>query len=298
MREKKERKKRGGSSSDDDGLPPKPKKPMGGYFTFANRNREAIKRELMDEGKEEKECGMGPVAKRTGAKWEVLKDTDPEELAAVMEEVEQDKQRYEEECEAYEKEHGEGTAGRKKKKQKRSGGVSRAHPEAPKRPCSGYFLFLNRMRPEITEELRKRGVTGREAMTQVATIAAPRWNKAKEENTTVYQEIEAEAAKLKEEYQVKLTAFIDKYGAEALEKRKVPATQPAKKRRRARSSEDWMARESEDSGGEYSSDGSSSSSSSSSDSSSSSSSSSSGGGSSSSSSSSSGAEASGGSSSS
>jgi len=122
-----------------------PKRPMTAYFLFMNDKRAEIKAENPD-------AGVAEVAKLGGAMWKNVSDTDKAKWTAKHEEA---KQAYEVAMKEYRRKIADGeieapsggggaTKGKRVKMEK--------DPNAPKKPSSAYFLFMNEKRAQVKEE--------------------------------------------------------------------------------------------------------------------------------------------------
>jgi len=110
--------------------PNAPKRPMSSYMMFVKENRSRIVAENPD-------CKQTQILSIAGAEWKELTDADKQKYDALNA---KDKKRYEREMASYTPPKGM-TAGGKRKKEK--------DPNAPKRPSTPYFAFMNEKRAQI-----------------------------------------------------------------------------------------------------------------------------------------------------
>lgn len=113
--------------------PNAPKRPMSAYMMFVKTNRSRIV---------EENPGLKPpqVLSKAGEEWKELTSEDKVQYDAMNA---KDKKRYAKEMEGYVPPKGM-TAGGKRKKEK--------DPNAPKRPSTPYFAFMNEHRAEIKKD--------------------------------------------------------------------------------------------------------------------------------------------------
>jgi high mobility group protein B2 len=119
--------------------PNAPKRPMSSYMLFVRENRKRLAEENPD-------CKQTQLMSLAGVAWKAL-DADEKSIYEAMNK--KDKKRYEKEMSTYTPPKGM-TAGGKRKKEK--------DPNAPKRPSTPYFAFMNHKRAEIKQENPDAGV--------------------------------------------------------------------------------------------------------------------------------------------
>jgi structure-specific recognition protein 1 len=120
--------------------PKAPKKPKNAYMMYAN----AARGQVVEDNPE---AGFGEITKIVAGQYKQLT---PEEMAKYTAKSDKDKARYAEEMEDYsapEDSDNEGGATKAKGKTK-----AKKDPNAPKRPMSAYFYFMNKSRDRIKEE--------------------------------------------------------------------------------------------------------------------------------------------------
>lgn len=181
--------------------PNKPKAPITSYMRFVNEKRAEIKKDNPD-------AGIGDVAKIAGKMWKELSDDDK----AVYENA------YKKEREAYNKlmEDYEPPAGMKRSKPKAA-----KDPNAPKKPLTAYFMWMNANRDRIKKENPDAGLG------EIAKIAGAEW---KDVDADEKAELEATYRENMEEYKEKMKSYTpSKKSSPAKKAKKAPAKKKAKK---------------------------------------------------------------------
>lgn len=203
-----------------------PKKPQASYFLFINEKRESIQKELG--------CTDLPkVAKRAGELWKSLSEEDkkPYETKhkALKEQFEKDMEEFTKNGGVVEKKAKKGTADKVKK-------IKDEH--APKKPQSGYFIFVNEKREDIFKENEDKNFG------KMAKRAGELWKAMSEAEKEPYekkaQEAKADYASAMEEYK-KSESFATVQAARAEAKAAAKAS-PAKGKRGKNASADSPAK--------------------------------------------------------
>lgn len=120
--------------------PKAPKKAKNAYMMYAN----AARAQVVNDNPE---AGFGEITKIVAGQYKQLT---PEEMTKYTAKADKDKARYAEEMEDYsapEDSDNDGADTKKKGKTK-----AKKDPNAPKRPMSAYFYFMNKSRDRIKEE--------------------------------------------------------------------------------------------------------------------------------------------------
>merc|ERR1712048_391553 len=162
--------------------PNAPKKPMSAYFLFMNEKRESIKRDNPD-------AGVSEIGKIAGEMWNKLEDK------SRWEQMQKEaKEKYDIEYAEYlktkpasEDDSADERPAKKKKKD----------PNAPKKPMTAYFLFMNEKRESIKRDNPDAGVS------DIGKIAAEMWSKIDDKS-----EWEAKYEKAKEKYAVDYAEYM------------------------------------------------------------------------------------------
>lgn len=209
-----------------------PKKPASGsYFMWCNDNRAAV----MDAERKASEA--------EGRKFEITKVGATLAQRYKVECTEEQKKAYQAKSEILKKEYNEKFAAWKLTEQyaefekakkafdkKNSGKKDKAELKAagqPSKPLSGYFLFINEKRAEITEVLKKEhGDAFKIGM--VAGRGAEMWKKLTADDKIPYDK---KAAAAKEQYAQDLAAFKETDGFKAIEAAKVKTAKPKRTRK-------------------------------------------------------------------
>jgi hypothetical protein len=131
---------------------------------------------------------MGEASKTCSEKWKQMSDKAKQRFVDM---AERDKARYEKEMEDYAPPEDDGK-GKKRKRNKDK------DPNAPKRPMTAYFLFLNDRREAIKSSNPNIKVT------EVTKEAAHQWNNAEPNVRKKYDDM---AAKLKANYAKELAKY-------------------------------------------------------------------------------------------
>jgi len=210
---------RGAPKADQYGAPKKPA--SGAYFMWCNDNREAVMSETRKKCEaESRKFEITEVGKTLAERYKV--QCTEEQKKAYNEKSEVLKKDYAEKLAAWKAteqfaEFSKAKAafdkksnGRKEKKELKEAGQ-------PSKPNSAYFNFVNAMRPEITEQLRKEhGDAFKIGM--VAGRASELWKKLEEQDKIPY---EKKAAEEKAKYVEALAAFKETDQFKAIEAAKV-----------------------------------------------------------------------------
>ena len=79
-------------------------------------------------------------------------------------------------------------------------------PNAPKKPQSSYFIYMNENRCHLKETISKShpGVTGKDSVTLVAKLAGEKWKSMSNEDKLPYEQKYASA---KQEYAERMEAY-------------------------------------------------------------------------------------------
>eukprot|EP00613_Pedinella_sp_CCMP2098_P071977 CAMPEP_0171913252 /NCGR_PEP_ID=MMETSP0993-20121228/11615_1 /TAXON_ID=483369 /ORGANISM="non described non described, Strain CCMP2098" /LENGTH=754 /DNA_ID=CAMNT_0012547207 /DNA_START=29 /DNA_END=2293 /DNA_ORIENTATION=- len=172
--------------------PNAPKQAKSSYMFFAEAERETIKAE-------NPEATFGELGKLTGAKWKTLSEEDKTSYnaqAAVA------KDEYKVAMAAYvppepasgDDEAEEPAAGAKKKRKVKA----KKDPNAPKKPLTGYFIFMATAREGVKAENPEASVG------ELGKLMGAKWKALSDEEKAPFNE-KSEAAK--EEYKVALAAY-------------------------------------------------------------------------------------------
>lgn len=167
--------------------PNQPKRAMTAYMLFSQEKRTQIKNDHPD-------VGFGQVGKLLGEAWAALPEGGKKkynELAA------KDKIRYQKEIATYKEEHPESSDEEEKPAKKRK----KKDPNAPKKPCSAFFHFSKKMRPQIKE------ANPEASFGQLGKIIGEQWSKLGPEER---KEFEVLAAADKERYAKELKDYQSK----------------------------------------------------------------------------------------
>jgi len=165
-----------------------PNKPKGAksaytYFTEEIREEKKANGEAYD---------IGTISKESSDKWKTMDEDDRKPYAKL---AEKDKKRHLKEMESYvppSDSDSEDEAPKKKKKKMKD-------PNAPKRNQSAYFLFSNKNRETVKQELG-----GTTKITEIASALGARWRGMTDKDKEPY---EALAKKDKERYQKDMLAY-------------------------------------------------------------------------------------------
>lgn len=131
--------------------PNKPKQPLSGYMRFVADIRGQLKED--NPG-----ASITDIARLAGEKW---RETDDSEKSKYKAAYEKDKKKYDVLMKSYVPPKGTAGAGKKRKKDK--------DPNAPKKPLTAYFAWMNENRQRIKDE--NSGAT----IGEVAKIAGEEW---------------------------------------------------------------------------------------------------------------------------
>jgi hypothetical protein len=171
-----------------------PKRPLTGYFRFIASIREEAAKETGLKG-----IALTPhMSKRWNALSEAEKNT---YISAARVEMDEWKKKME----IYRQTDSYRDFQKLKKKKKAMKGMKKPKDvNAPKRPPTGYFLFMTENRPNVVRQNPEAGIA------QLGKIAGQKWREMSEEKKASYNN---RAAKLKVAYQAELKAYrqSDKY---------------------------------------------------------------------------------------
>jgi len=205
-----------------------PKKPQASYFLFINEKRESIQKELGCKD-------LPKVAKRAGELWKSLSEEDKKPYEAKHKAL---KEQFEKDMEEFTKNGG---VVEKKAKKGKADKVKKIKDEhAPKKPQSGYFIFVNEKREDIFKENKDKNFG------KMAKRAGELWKSLSEAEKEPYekkaQESKADYASAMEEYE-KSESFATVQAARAEAKAAAKAS-PAKGKRGKKASADSPAKSS------------------------------------------------------
>jgi len=141
--------------------PNKPKAPLSSYMRFVNEKRASIKEEHPG-------AGIGEIAKVAGAMW---KELDEDEKKVYENAYKKERVTYMKKMEDYEPPAGT----KRTKKQAKD-------PNAPKKPMTPYFAWMNENRKRIKEENPDAGLG------EVSKIAGAEWREVEDSVKEEYQE--------------------------------------------------------------------------------------------------------------
>lgn len=164
--------------------PNQPKRAMTAYMLFSQEKRTQIKNDHPD-------VGFGQVGKLLGEAWAVVPEGEKKkynELAA------KDKIRYQKEMATYKEEHPESSDEEERPAKKRK----KKDPNAPKKPCSAFFHFSKKLRPQIKEE------NPDASFGQLGKLIGERWSKLGADDR---KEFETLAAADKERYAREMKSY-------------------------------------------------------------------------------------------
>ena len=138
--------------------PNAPKRAKSAYLLFCSENRDKVKKELGD-------CSNVDVTKELGVRWNILKEDSSRaaELEKFSKLSQEDRQRYEEECDSYTPPPGLKGKGKKK------------DPNAPKRAKSAYIFFCDDFRQKVRKSLPETS-----SNTDVTKELGKRWNELRD----------------------------------------------------------------------------------------------------------------------
>lgn len=183
--------------------PNKPKAPLSSYMRFVNEKRASIKED--NPG-----AGIGDVAKIAGKMWKEVTD---EEKTGYEEAYKKERKEYEKKMQSYIP-----PAGCKRSKSKAT-----RDPDAPKKPMTAYFAWMNENRSRIKEENPGAGLG------EVAKIAGAEWKDVDSD----------EKGRLEEEYRENMVEYKNKmknYTPKTSPK-KAPKSKPSNKKKPKKSAE-------------------------------------------------------------
>eukprot|EP01059_Diplonema_ambulator_P016670 TRINITY_DN2838_c0_g2_i1.p1 TRINITY_DN2838_c0_g2~~TRINITY_DN2838_c0_g2_i1.p1 ORF type:complete len:218 (+),score=129.05 TRINITY_DN2838_c0_g2_i1:62-655(+) len=185
--------------------PNAPKKPLSGYMLFCQDEREKVKKENSDLKAKE-------ILTELGKRWGELGDDEKEEYNEKSKEA---KEQYKKDYAEYiaNKDSDEEESEEPKKGKKRKAATKKEKdPNAPKKPLTPFFMYSQKMRPEIKEENPDM------AAKDVAKEIGARWKDLDDDEKKTYQD----------EYQEAMKAW----------KEEMADYQPAKKAKKDESDED------------------------------------------------------------
>jgi len=159
--------------------PNKPKLPLSSYMRFVNDKRAGIKEENPN-------AGIGDIAKIAGKMW---KEIDEDEKERYESEYRKEKEKYNRLMEDYVPAAGFKTTGKRPKKD----------PNAPKKPMTAYFAWMNENRPRIKEEHPNA------SLGEIAKVAGSEW---KEVDPDVKAEFEEAYKKQMEAYKKQMKNYV------------------------------------------------------------------------------------------
>merc|ERR1719330_293165 len=142
-----------------------PKKPQNAYWIFLSENREAIQKEMGTKN-------IGVIGKQGGERWKKLSE---QQKAPYEKKAKDAKAAYESALEKFKA--GGGVVGKRRQekadaKREKEGGKRRKRekdPNAPKKPQTAYWMWMNDNRDALTKELGTKDVTA------VGKLAGERW---------------------------------------------------------------------------------------------------------------------------
>lgn len=171
-----------------------PKRPKSGYMIFAGEIRERVQKEVFDAG-----GGMGDIGKKISEEWASLSEEKKADYATQSQDM---KKKFDVEfaeykgTEAFANFCNEKAKLESKQLQKKL--IRTKLDEAPKKSPSAYALFRSEVMPKVTEE--NKGLS----MGEMGKKLASMWVEVPQEKKEEYQ---AQAVKLKEQYDKDLVAF-------------------------------------------------------------------------------------------
>lgn len=138
--------------------PNAPKRAKSAYLLFCSENRDKVKKELGD-------CSNVDVTKELGVRWNILKEDSSRaaELEKFSKLSEEDRQRYEQECDSYTPPPGLKGKGKKKAN------------SGPKRAKSAYIFFCDDFRQKVRKSLPETS-----SNTDVTKELGKRWNELRD----------------------------------------------------------------------------------------------------------------------
>lgn len=186
--------------------PNAPKKPQTAFFLWLNENRESIKKENPD-------AGLGQIGKIAGEKWREISDEDKQEY---NDKYKIEKEKYDEAMKSYK------PTGEFAKSSRGSSKSSKKDPNAPKKPQSSYFLWMNDNRARIKEENPSAGLT------DIARLSGAQWKEISDSEKAKYEEKNKQD---KERYAEEMKNYVppkDSSPAVAKKSRKSSGSSPSK----------------------------------------------------------------------
>jgi len=183
-----------------------PKKPVGGaYGIFMNEKRAELTAEIQKKGLEKK-AAFTAVTKLAGERFKKL---DAKAKAVYEKKFESAKAQYDKDMQAFIAGGGVKNSLKRKGKDNDSGNKrakKSKDPDAPKKPVGGaYGCFLNKNRDAFKAEIEKKGTTGKAVFAAVTSLAGEKWKQLSEEKKKPF---EREFAKLKQEYDEAMKAYV------------------------------------------------------------------------------------------
>lgn len=221
-----------------------PKRPLSGYFTWMGENREAYKEKF--NGK----IAFKEITKKLAEGWKALSDderaTYNKTSQAAMKEWKVKFAEYKKtpEYAAFQEKKEAADAGKKFKMKK-----FKKDPNQPKRPATGFFMYLADMREEVKASFPPED---RNKVTEITKVISTKWKELGEDGQNVYK---ARSAKAKKEWDEKMVEYkkTDQYEeyqaakrehmrkqrekAKAAQKKKSPKKRKAVKKQRVLESE-------------------------------------------------------------
>lgn len=196
--------------------PNAPKKPLTAYFLFAGENRESVQSQNAS-------AGLGEITKKLGEMWRSLPD---EEKAQWEDKAKVDMEAYNKEFALYKKtsDHENFVKSLQEYQIKMTYKPYDKDENAPKRPQTGYFVFMNEERSKISDEHPDM------KNTQVIIEVGKRWKNLGEEGKKPYND---RASENSEKYKKEVEAYkeTEEYKKYQAEKEAYQLRMAAKRRR-------------------------------------------------------------------
>lgn len=172
-----------------------PKKPQTAFFIFSQDKRKSLvnlAKFKTSEGKQDTK----EITKELGRLWASLDDKEKEKYTDKAKVL---KKKYDDDMSKFKEENPDYRAPKKQKKNaKGKKSKKEKDPKAPKRSPSGYQIFCNEKREEVSKKDEvKRSDTGKLDVTKVMKILSKMWKDLSDKQKEPYLE---QAQKLKEEY--------------------------------------------------------------------------------------------------
>ena len=171
----------------------KPKRAQTAFFLYMGEARDTIKSENPDMAAKE-------IASEAGRRWKAMSDS---EKQGFQDQHEEAKEEYKKAMEEFEANKGSDYESDEKPAKRKRGKKKERDANMPKRPMSGFFLFMNDARPTIKAENPDMAVK------EIAAEAGRRWgtmsDSEKQPFTEQYEEAKEEYKKAMEEYEANKT---------------------------------------------------------------------------------------------